>query len=217
MPDDVPCAVCLAPGTLKCSRCRSTRFCGPEHQALLWSSHKLLCKPNAPLVFRGRRLRDSEVQAFIDSPATLEMIGFVVESGATSEEEAKENFGLARTRERWAKLSPTELEENTNLVLAINATLENPPHAAFAYTTWALCDNASIDRLPGSQSAKLGQIGRSLGLSGDMEETTGLVSILDAADDLVDIALDRLGDLSEGLEVAGRELVRFIREKRSRG
>ncbi|KAL8293509.1 hypothetical protein RQP46_000210 [Phenoliferia psychrophenolica] len=56
-----PCAVCTAPGTLRCSRCRSIRFCGPEHQALLWSSHKVLCTPNSPLVFKSRPISDDEI------------------------------------------------------------------------------------------------------------------------------------------------------------
>lgn len=139
-----------------------------------------------------------------------------------------------------AQLSPAELVEFTNLVLAINAELPSPPHAAYAYAASALCATAPVVRRPSSQSAKIGRIGRSLGLSGETEEKTGLVSILDgddpdtrnaielqtlvlctllekdAAEDLIEIALERLGGLSEGLDESGRELVRIVRERRSR-
>ncbi|KAL8283403.1 hypothetical protein RQP46_005813 [Phenoliferia psychrophenolica] len=58
------CVVCPEPGTLRCSRCRSTLFCSAEHQALLWSTHKLICKPNAPLVFAQPPLSKREFKDF---------------------------------------------------------------------------------------------------------------------------------------------------------
>ncbi|KAL8287405.1 hypothetical protein RQP46_003264 [Phenoliferia psychrophenolica] len=67
MSNKQPCAVCTEPGTLRCSRCRSMFFCGSEHQALLWSSHKLLCTPNAPLVFKQRPLAFAEILAWGDT------------------------------------------------------------------------------------------------------------------------------------------------------
>ncbi|GAA6015406.1 hypothetical protein JCM11491_000417 [Sporobolomyces phaffii] len=38
------CAVCLAPTTTRCSQCKQLYFCSPDHQNLLWGTHKYLCK-----------------------------------------------------------------------------------------------------------------------------------------------------------------------------
>ncbi|KAL8287408.1 hypothetical protein RQP46_003266 [Phenoliferia psychrophenolica] len=67
MCNEQPCAVCTEPGRQRCSRCKQIRFCSSKHQALLWSSHKVLCTPNAPLVFKQRTLEFAEVASRITS------------------------------------------------------------------------------------------------------------------------------------------------------
>ncbi|CAN0460710.1 unnamed protein product, partial [Hapterophycus canaliculatus] len=48
-PEETTRKVCLNPGcprpaTKRCTKCRAVRFCSTECQALLWPSHKSLCK-----------------------------------------------------------------------------------------------------------------------------------------------------------------------------
>ncbi|KAL8276644.1 hypothetical protein RQP46_010912 [Phenoliferia psychrophenolica] len=59
------CVVCSNPGTLRCSRCRSTLFCSTEHQALLWSTHKIICKPDTPLTFAQPPLTRLEFENYV--------------------------------------------------------------------------------------------------------------------------------------------------------
>ncbi|KAL8287409.1 hypothetical protein RQP46_003267 [Phenoliferia psychrophenolica] len=74
MSNKQPCAVCPEPGKLRCSRCKSMVFCGTEHQALLWSSHKVICTPNAPLVFKQRPLEFAELLEWAGSTGTRESL-----------------------------------------------------------------------------------------------------------------------------------------------
>ncbi|KAL8292361.1 hypothetical protein RQP46_001827 [Phenoliferia psychrophenolica] len=55
------CAVCPLKGSLRCSSCKAVRFCGPQHQTLLWSSHKVLCQARSPLVFNQREPTPAEL------------------------------------------------------------------------------------------------------------------------------------------------------------
>ncbi|KAL8287430.1 hypothetical protein RQP46_003288 [Phenoliferia psychrophenolica] len=74
MSNKQPCAVCTEPGTLRCSRCKSMFFCGSEHQALLWSAHKVICTPNAPLVFKQRPLAFAELLEWATSKLTRDTL-----------------------------------------------------------------------------------------------------------------------------------------------
>ncbi|KAL8278619.1 hypothetical protein RQP46_008911 [Phenoliferia psychrophenolica] len=241
MPADVPCDVCTAPGTLQCSRCRSIRFCGPEHQKLLWSSHKLICKPNAPLVFRGRRLEDSELLTFADSPEVQAVIREVVESGASTLEHSQSNFTPARLRQILAERTPSEREEATINILSTNAEIASAPHAAYAHAATALCKVSPFVRPPTSKMARLGRFGREFGLIDEKQINSGFISILegrdanfrnavelqtlvlctlvekDAPEDLIELALNRIGEVTnswQGLHEWGRTLIRRIRKRK---
>ncbi|KAL8278615.1 hypothetical protein RQP46_008907 [Phenoliferia psychrophenolica] len=219
MSTEVPCAVCTAPGTLQCSRCRSIRFCGPQHQALLWSSHKLICKPNAPLVFGGRQLDDSELQAYAEHPRILATIDQFARSGYRTLRAATASFEPTFLRKSINELSPIEHDHYYRGVLVHNIELPSPPHAAFAYATTAMSKLVPTVRPVNSKFAKAKRLGQSLGFEAGEEGDSTLVSILDgqdadvrnaielqvlvlytlvdkeAAEDLIELALSRVVEL----------------------
>ncbi|GAA5841059.1 hypothetical protein JCM9279_000525 [Rhodotorula babjevae] len=42
-PESSTCVVCDKPTTKACGACKTTKFCGPRCQALIWPTHKFLC------------------------------------------------------------------------------------------------------------------------------------------------------------------------------
>ncbi|GAA5848749.1 hypothetical protein JCM9279_002931 [Rhodotorula babjevae] len=58
---DAKCTVCQEPATMRCSACSREPFCGRSCQALLWPSHKVLCKRD-PTVFYLPPLRADQIQ-----------------------------------------------------------------------------------------------------------------------------------------------------------
>ncbi|KAK4703121.1 hypothetical protein P7C70_g3099, partial [Phenoliferia sp. Uapishka_3] len=80
------CAVCPAPGSLRCSRCKHMFFCDAAHQTLvrpdplplsaytdadnarcqLWPTHKHMCKANEPLLYTAREPTKEEMTFFLD-------------------------------------------------------------------------------------------------------------------------------------------------------
>ncbi|KAL8287377.1 hypothetical protein RQP46_003829 [Phenoliferia psychrophenolica] len=123
------CAVCPASGSLRCSRCKQIRFCSTEHQALLWSSHKLLCKPNEPLVFRQRAVRPDELSQYATNAARQLIAN---ENGKYKGQEVTED-------EMVAKIVASDKACESNAILAWNFSFsDHAEHDAFTYTAYIL-------------------------------------------------------------------------------
>ncbi|KAL8287378.1 hypothetical protein RQP46_003830 [Phenoliferia psychrophenolica] len=132
-----PCAVCPAPGRLQCSRCKQIRFCSSEHQALLWSSHKHLCKPNEFLVFRQRAVRPDELRQyatqcagnFIANGTVLDQDTQLSEDELAARIIASNTTLLARP-----EVDPVSKSNLTNIILAwILFHSNHAAHDAFSY------------------------------------------------------------------------------------
>ncbi|KAL8278620.1 hypothetical protein RQP46_008912 [Phenoliferia psychrophenolica] len=188
MSTEVPCAVCTAPGTLRCSRCRSIRFCGSEHQKLLWTSHKLICKPNAPLVFRGRRLEDSELIAYLTNPPeTLSSYRQLSTDPNISDSD------LLALIERM----PPGMRALLAAAISISsALLPSPPHAAWVYANLILHEPmVEGDKTLRPVLAKLKPEDRN---KIELQALVlGALVANDVSQDFIELAVQRLEDMSE--------------------
>ncbi|KAL8287376.1 hypothetical protein RQP46_003828 [Phenoliferia psychrophenolica] len=130
-----PCAVCPAPGRLQCSRCKQIRFCSTEHQAILWSSHKLLCKPNEPLVFLQRPVRPDEIQQYATQGARQIITRGDFGGPDLSEEEHAARM-IASTTLTFAspEVDPVHKSHIADTVLGCNLLFsDHAEHDAFSY------------------------------------------------------------------------------------
>ncbi|KAL8278685.1 hypothetical protein RQP46_008977 [Phenoliferia psychrophenolica] len=217
-----------------------TRFLDPdtrnafELQALLWSSHKLLCKPNAPLIFRGRRLEDSELQVSVDVDAMRR-------DGLSDDNEAK--LTLADLRDQIDLMNPLEREEISLMILLANAVSPSPPHPAHAYTSLffsdvavssrprhslthrqnreAIADGATIHRPDDMLASTLAGFDSATRNACELQ-TLVLCTLLEKGveEELVELAMQRLGEIVEGDErIVGRAIkaVEAVKKIRARG
>ncbi|KAL8278612.1 hypothetical protein RQP46_008904 [Phenoliferia psychrophenolica] len=200
MSTEVLCAVCTAPGTLQCSRCRSIRFCGAEHQKLLWTSHKLICKPNAPLVFAGRRLEDSELSAQLTiTPGKLSKYRYLSTDPNIS---AADLLTLAvEDTKSWMKTCTPEVRDLfATCNSAGNALLQSPPHAAWVYANLILHEPmVEGDKTLRPVLAKLKPEDRN---RIELQALVlGALVANDTSQDLIELAVQRLMDMSEPFDV----------------
>ncbi|KAL8287381.1 hypothetical protein RQP46_003833 [Phenoliferia psychrophenolica] len=141
-----PCAVCPAPGRLQCSRCKQIRFCSTEHQALIWSSHKLLCKPGEPLVFLQRAVHPDEIQQYATKGAQEWLASGELEGTDISEEELVAQLVASNT---LLLASPEDdAVHKTNIINIILAwsifCTDHADHDAFSYAGYMLSFSREI-------------------------------------------------------------------------
>ncbi|KAL8287315.1 hypothetical protein RQP46_003767 [Phenoliferia psychrophenolica] len=112
------------------------RFCSKEHQAVLWSSHKMLCKPNS-LVFRQRPIHPDELHRYVTDGMMPTIAPELSKQGLRTSEE--EMVALALRDLTDPRIDPVVQSDHINLALAWNFIhSEHANHDAFSYAGYVL-------------------------------------------------------------------------------